>query len=55
LKQTIDENPGNTDVVLVLGPPDKKQIIKLPTKIRAENGALEKLQQLAGPQNIKLQ
>ncbi len=55
LKQTIDENPGDTEVVLVLGPPDKKQIIKLPAKIRAENGALEKLQQLAGPQNIKLQ
>ncbi len=55
LKQTIDENPGETEVVLVLGMSENKQIIKLPAKMSTQNGALSKLQELAGAGNIKLQ
>jgi DNA polymerase-3 subunit alpha len=55
LKHAIDQNPGDTDVVLVLGPPDSKQIIKLPMRIKAEDAALEQLRELAGAGNIKLQ
>jgi DNA polymerase-3 subunit alpha len=55
LKQAIDENPGETEVVLVLGSPENKQIIKLPMKINATELALNKLCQFAGATNIKLQ
>ena len=55
LKQTIDQHAGDTEVVLVLGSPESKQIIKLPMKMDAKNGGLEKLQALAGAGNIRLQ
>ncbi len=54
LKQTIDAHPGETDVVLVLGPTDTKQIIKLPGGVDKDNGLLETLCQLVGEANIKL-
>lgn len=55
LKQTIDEHSGDTEVVLVLGSPESKQIIKLPMRISAQEAALNKLRDLAGTTNIKLQ
>ena len=55
LKKVIDQNTGDTDVVLVLGGSENKQVIKLPMKISAEDAALEKLRELAGASNIKLQ
>lgn len=54
LKQTIDEHHGDTDVVLVLGPPDKKQVIKLPMKITTNKTSMTKLGELVGTENIKL-
>ncbi|HEY5668278.1 MAG TPA: hypothetical protein VIR03_03890, partial [Candidatus Saccharimonadales bacterium] len=53
LKQSIDENKGDTEVVLVLGPVDSKQIIKLPAK--CDKAALGRLQDLVGEDNVKLQ
>jgi DNA polymerase-3 subunit alpha len=55
LKQTIDEYTGQTEVVLVLGPADNRQIIKLPARIKASDESLGKLRSLAGEMNIKLQ
>ncbi|HJQ08476.1 MAG TPA: DNA polymerase III subunit alpha [Candidatus Saccharimonadales bacterium] len=55
LKQAIDMHTGDTDVVLVLGPADSKQIIKLPSKVSTADAALAKLRQIAGETNIKLQ
>ena len=55
LKQAIDQNAGDTEVVLVLGSPESKQIIKLPMRMNAEETALQKLRELAGAQNIKIQ
>lgn len=55
LKQAIDQCPGDTEVVLVLGPPDSKQIIKLPMRMTSDDAALTKLRDLAGASNIKLQ
>ncbi|HKR81763.1 MAG TPA: DNA polymerase III subunit alpha [Candidatus Saccharimonadales bacterium] len=55
LKQTIDANPGSTDVVLVLGPAESKQVIKLPTGVKREPEIIEQLQALVGADNIKLQ
>jgi DNA polymerase-3 subunit alpha len=55
LKQTIDEHVGQTEVVLVLGNADNKQIIKLPARIKASDESLGKLRTLAGDMNIKVQ
>jgi DNA polymerase III alpha subunit len=54
LKQTIDENNGHTDVLLVLGPADDKQIIKLPMKVDSSEVNMAKLMNLVGTDNIKL-
>ncbi len=55
LKQTIDQHIGETEVVLVLGSPENKQIIKLPMRMSTDEIALDKLRNLAGATNIKLQ
>lgn len=54
LKSTIDEATGETEVVLVVGPEDNKQIIRLPMRVNAE-AAKEKLSELVGSDNIRLQ
>lgn len=54
LKQAIDGAHGPTDVVLVLGPADSKQIIKLPMGIKYEDDVLAKLKDLVGPDNVKI-
>ena len=55
LKQTIDQNLGDTEVVLVLGPSERKQIIKLPLRVATQPEVLGKLGEIVGPANIKLQ
>jgi DNA polymerase-3 subunit alpha len=55
LKQVIDENAGETDVVLVLGPATKKQIIKLPTKTTKDDDVIAQLKQLVGQTNVRIQ
>lgn len=55
LKQSIDEAKGETEVVLVLGPSESKQIIKLPNKITKDPSLLEKLRSLVGTDNVKVQ
>ncbi|HSX36054.1 MAG TPA: DNA polymerase III subunit alpha [Patescibacteria group bacterium] len=55
LKQVIDDNPGETEVVLVLGPQDTKQIIKLPGRMSGAEAALNRLREAVGSDNCKLQ
>lgn len=55
LKKTIDEYPGTTDVVLVLAGKSEKQAIKLPGGIDREGKGVALLQDLVGPDNIKIQ
>jgi DNA polymerase-3 subunit alpha len=55
IKQFLDEAKGSTEVVLVLGPADSKQIIKLPEGIDRSGRALEKLRTLVGGNNVKVQ
>ncbi|HEX7963402.1 MAG TPA: DNA polymerase III subunit alpha [Candidatus Saccharimonadales bacterium] len=55
LKQTIDEHGGDTEVVLVLGSSENRQIIKLPARIQASPDSLARLRALAGDANIKVQ
>jgi len=54
LKQTIDECRGDTEVVLVLGPENAKQIVRLPMRMRADQASLKTLQALVGDQNVVL-
>jgi DNA polymerase-3 subunit alpha len=54
LKQLIDENTGETEVVLVLGEDSSKQVIRLPARIRTEEKLLSAIKQLIGADNVKL-
>lgn len=54
LKSTIDKHSGDTEVVLVLGPGQNKQIIKLTTKIDQQTAALEELQATVGADNVRI-
>jgi len=55
LKETIDVHAGETEVVLVLGPADNKQIVKLPSRVDRHDDVMAKLQGLVGAANVKLQ
>lgn len=55
LKQTIDANAGSTDVVLVLGADDARQVIKLPGGVSQDQAVLDQLRTLVGADNVKLQ
>jgi DNA polymerase-3 subunit alpha len=55
LKQMLDASQGATEVVLVLGPTENKQIIKLPAGIQKDSDMLQKLRELVGIENIKIQ
>jgi len=55
LKVAIDEQQGESEVVLVLGPDSAKQAVKLPTRMSSEPAALERLQALVGAANVVLQ
>ncbi len=55
LKQTIDKNSGDTEVVLVLGPPTNKQIVKLPVKVTRNDTVIASLHELVGKKNVKVQ
>jgi len=54
LKQTIDAHQGDTEVVLVVGAPEKKQIIRLPMRMATSEKSLESLHALVGADNVKL-
>jgi len=55
LKKLIDHFHGNSEVVLVLGPADKKQIIKLPLKVSPTEMCISELRLLVGEENVKVQ
>ncbi len=54
LKEKIDLHKGDTEVVLVLGSADQKQIIKLPMRLSASEDSLAELASIVGADNIKL-
>ncbi len=55
LKSAIDEQQGESEVVLVLGPDTAKQAVKLPTRMRSDDAALDLLRDLVGATNVVLQ
>lgn len=54
LKSTIDGRKGDTEVVLVLGGEDNKQIIKLPMRVDPVDETLLSIGELVGANNVKL-
>lgn len=54
LKEAIDTNKGKTEVVLVLGADESKQIIKLPAGLSASKDSIAQIASLVGADNIKL-
>ncbi len=55
LKQIMDDYTGSTEVVLVLGEDDRKQIIKLPSGIEPSKDAMSKLRAAIGTEQVVLQ
>jgi DNA polymerase III subunit alpha len=54
LKQHIDKFTGESEVVLVVGPPDNKQVIRVPDKTNRTDQSVDELVQLFGIENVKL-
>lgn len=54
LKTVLDEAPGRHEVVLVLGPDEAKQPVRLPTRCSSSDETLTKLADLVGADNVKL-
>lgn len=54
LKSAIDSRKGDTEVVLVLGANDSKQIIKLPMRVIPDEETLASIGGLVGTDNVKL-
>jgi DNA polymerase-3 subunit alpha len=54
LKTTIDSRKGDTEVVLVLGMQENKQIIKLPMRVMSDDETLGSIGELVGADNVKL-
>jgi DNA polymerase-3 subunit alpha len=55
LKSVIDAAPGDTEVVLVIGEGEQRQIIKLPMSISNDPGSHVAIQKIVGVSNVKLQ
>ena len=55
LKQIMDNFSGQTEVVLVLGEDDRKQIIKLPNGMLPSDDALQQLRAAVGEESVILQ
>ena len=55
LKQTIDEQVGENEVVLILGADNAKQIIRLPSRVKSDETVLSRLEALVGAGNVKCQ
>jgi len=55
LKSTLDGHRGDTDVVLVLGTADAKQVVKLPAGIDTSGDGISLLRELVGADNLKIQ
>jgi DNA polymerase-3 subunit alpha len=54
LKQAIDAHQGDTDVVLVFGDAESRQVIKLPVGINTAGDGVNKLAELVGSENVRV-
>ncbi len=54
LKTRLDASPGETEVVLVIGPDEKKQLVKLPTHVDSNQSLQNDLSDIFGKDKVKL-
>lgn len=52
IKRTIEKKSGNTEVVLVLGTDDQKQVIRLPHKITIDEETVRDIAEIVGATNV---
>lgn len=52
LKESLDKHSGQTEVVLVAGPSDSRQIIKLPQTIDLNEESLRQIAKIFGSTNV---
>lgn len=55
LKRVIDDNVGQTEVVLVLGESQNRQVIKLPAGLSPTSQALEQIRSIVGEEQLVIQ
>jgi DNA polymerase-3 subunit alpha len=55
LKKTLDKFQGETEVVLVMGLQEDKQVIRLPIRVTTNEESLVSFKELVGPNNVILQ
>ena len=53
IKRTIDENPGDSEIVIVIGQNESKRAIKLPVKFDLNKSGIDDLEKIVGKDNIK--
>jgi DNA polymerase III subunit alpha len=54
LRTVLQSYEGDTEVVIVVGQPEKKQAIKLPIKVEPKDDCISELASLVGSENVKL-
>ncbi len=54
IKSELDGNNGMTEVILILGPDQSKQPIRLPNRVELSDDLLVKFRSIAGEANVKL-
>jgi DNA polymerase III subunit alpha len=54
IKSSIDQCPGDTDVVLVIGPDSQRQAVKLQQRVAAQEQLFNELADAVGAENVKL-
>ena len=52
LKQKLDDHKGDTEVVIVTGPSESKQVIKLPQMVSLNEQSMRDLAAVFGPTNV---
>lgn len=55
IKSIIDASPGSMEVVLVIGSPENKQIIKLPSSVMLDQDVLADLKKVVGNEYVVIQ
>lgn len=55
VKRILDQNPGQIEVILVLGPSQNKQPVRLPSRVDTAQDVLDSLETVVGADNVKFQ
>ncbi len=55
LKRAIDERPGAVPVVLVVGPDEQKQAIKIPSRVEPNDEFIARVSEIFGQESVKYQ